>query len=161
MAKERLSKLQKRILTAAAQASGGFYHRNEIMAGLYGLTRPTDRFGRYVRRGDAEQRKARAASVAIARSVAGLVQKGLIENRWSWKWPDEERRRLGFSYYPSEQIITLTDAGRMIAGGLNVNSAPTAPELTIRPMGKRTRLKVNSGSIGSRVNNKRTARRTA
>jgi len=145
----RLSALQKWILAEAAKAPDGFYHRNEIMPRRYGLDRKRawGHYGPYLRRGDAERRKARSASVVIARSVAGLIRKGLIEERWSFMFTDDERHRYGFSYYPSEQIIMLTEAGRGKSMELG---------LTIRTR-KNPSLNVNCGSNGTRVNNKRRA----
>ncbi len=78
MSKERLSRLQKWILSAVSEAK--HIDTDDIYRGYYGL----DGGKGYPYVDDHERRKARSAWVAVSGSLHRLVEKGLLEIDWHY-----------------------------------------------------------------------------
>lgn len=126
MAKERLSKLQKYILTEALELSekGELLERKSIYRDFFNLTSHYSAFTPY--ENPEHSRKAKSAYVSVGRSLKRLQEKGLVNFFYrkyngeyiTWQW--------------SDYFIGLTEEGKARAKSLNAKSGIIDTELNIK-----------------------------
>jgi hypothetical protein len=151
MSSQRLSRLQKWILTETQKSANGFLTRRNIFVSYYGLRKPeySDWHGPY---GDPGlSRRARSASAAIATSLKGLELQGLVKRVSWWNLTREERASKGIRDWGEfSELVGLTDVGKKIARNLIANSCTNGTEVN----NKAPSLNHNFVARGYEVNNK-------
>jgi hypothetical protein len=150
MSNRRLSKLQKWILTETQRSGSGFLTHRAIFVSYYGLRKP-EYPGWHGSYGDPDlSRHARSAAAAIATSLKGLKQKGLVERLSWWNLSREDRTSKGIHETNEfSALVTLTDLGKKLARALIANSSTNGTKAN----NKTPSLNHNFIARGHEVNN--------